>query len=117
MGHFHDVVNDLRVPTRELRNAIPDTWGGFAQLHKSAMADGALPARIKELIALVVAVVERCDGCVAFHARGAAAAGATEAEVAEALGVALLMNGGPASVWAPRAFAAYHEFAQPASDG
>lgn len=113
MGHFHDLANDLRQPTRDLRKAIPQTWGGFADLHRSAMADGALPARIKELIALVVAVVEHCDGCVAYHARAAATAGATEQEVAEALGVALLMNGGPASVWGPRAFAAFQEFANP----
>lgn len=116
MGHFHDLANDLRQPTRDLRKAIPDTWGGFATLHRSAMADGALPARIKELIALVVAVVEHCDGCVAYHARAAAAAGATEQEVAEALGVALLMNGGPASVWGPRAFAAFQEFAEPSNE-
>jgi AhpD family alkylhydroperoxidase len=116
MGHFHDVAADLREPTRELRKAIPDTWAGFTAMHKSAMADGALPSRIKELMALVVGVVEHCDGCVAYHARAAAAAGATEEEVAEALGVALLMNGGPASVWAPRALAAYREFAAPPSD-
>jgi AhpD family alkylhydroperoxidase len=75
------------------------------------MAAGALPSHVKELMALVVAVVNHCDGCVAYHARGAAKAGATEAEVAEALSVALLMGGGPSSVWAPRAFAAFHEFA------
>jgi AhpD family alkylhydroperoxidase len=115
MGHFHDVATDLRTPTRDLRRAIPDTWGGFAELHRAAMADGALPGRIKELIALVVGVIEHCDGCVAYHARAAAAAGATEEEVAEALGVALLMGGGPASVWAPRAFAAFHEFAETAT--
>ena len=114
MGHFHDVADELRQPTRDLRKAIPDTWSGFGELHRSAMTDGALPSRIKELMALVIEVVEHCDGCVAYHARAAAAAGATEAEVAEALGVALLMNGGPASVWAPRAFAAYREFAEPA---
>ena len=117
MGHYHDVAADLREPTRELRKAIPDTWAGFTAMHKSAMADGALPGRIKELMALVVGVVEHCDGCVAYHARAAAAAGATEAEVAEALGVALLMTGGPASVWAPRALAAFHEFASPPTDG
>ena len=99
-------ADELRQPTRDLRKAIPDTWAGFGELHRSAMADGALPSRVKELMALVVGVVEHCDGCVAYHARAAAAAGATEAEVGEALGVALLMNGGPASVWAPRAFAA-----------
>lgn len=112
MGHFQEVANDLRQPTRDLRKAIPETWGGFGELHRSAMAEGALPTRIKELMALVVGVVEHCDGCVAYHARAAAAAGATEEEVAEALGVALLMNGGPASVWAPRAFDAFREFAQ-----
>ena len=111
MAHFHDVANELREPTRDLRKAIPDTWAGFASLHASAMAEGALPTHVKELMALVVGVVEHCDGCVAYHARGAAAAGATEDEVVEALGVALLMGGGPASVWAPRALSAYREYA------
>ncbi len=110
MGHFRDVADELRKPTRELRTAIPDTWAHFTELHGSAMADGALPRRTKELMALVIGVVTHCDGCIAYHARAAATAGATEAEVAEALGVALLMGGGPASVWAPRAFAAFREF-------
>ena len=113
LRHFHDVAHDLRQPTRDLRRAIPDTWAAFSQLHQEAVADGALPGRIKELMALVVGVIEHCEGCVAYHARAAAAAGATEDEVAEALGVALLMGGGPASVWAPRALAAFHEFAEP----
>lgn len=111
--HHHQVAADLRAPTRDLRHAIPDTWAGFAQMHKSAMAEGVLPTKVKELMALVVGVVKHCDGCVAYHARGAAAAGATEEEVVEALGVALLMEGGPASVWAPRALEAYREFAGP----
>ncbi|MFN8018723.1 MAG: carboxymuconolactone decarboxylase family protein [Acidimicrobiales bacterium] len=113
MGHFHDVAADLRQPTRDLRRAIPEAWAGFAELHRAAMAEGALPTKVKEMMALVVGVTEHCDGCVAYHARGAAAAGATREEVVEALGVALLMGGGPASVWAPRALAAFDEFATP----
>ncbi len=74
------------------------------------MGDGALPAHVKELMALVVGVTKHCEGCITYHARAAAKAGATEAEVAEALGVAVLMEGGPASVWAPRAFEAFREF-------
>ena len=61
-------------------------------------------------MALAISVTRECDGCVASHARGAASAGATDAEVAELLGVTIQMNGGPATVWAPRAFAAYQEF-------
>jgi AhpD family alkylhydroperoxidase len=76
------------------------------------MTDGALPAKVKELIALAIGATKQCDGCIASHARGAASQDATEAEVAEAIGVAVLMNGGPGTVWGPRALAAYREFAE-----
>lgn len=65
---------------------------------------------MKELIALAIAVAEECDGCIASHARGAARAGATRQEVAEAIGVTILMTGGPATVYGPRAFAAFEDF-------
>jgi AhpD family alkylhydroperoxidase len=114
MGHWSDVIDDLRYPTRGLRKAAPDAWAGFAQLHDGALREGALPARVKELMALVAAVVKRCDGCIAYHAKAAARQGATREEVAEALAVALLMDGGTASVYGPRAWDAYLEFAEPA---
>jgi AhpD family alkylhydroperoxidase len=75
------------------------------------MTDGALGRKEKELIALAIAVVKRCDGCIASHARSAARLGATRHEVAEALGVALLMDGGPATVYGPRAWEAYLDYA------
>ena len=108
---YQDVIADLSGPTRELRSAAADAWGGFTALHKAAVAEGILPARVKELMALVVAVVKQCDGCIAYHAKAAARRGATTEEVAEALSVALLMDGGTASVYGPRAWQAYQEFA------
>jgi AhpD family alkylhydroperoxidase len=66
---------------------------------------------VKELMALAISVVKQCDGCIANHARAAAKQGATAEEVAETLGVALLMAGGPATVYGPRAWEAFHEFA------
>jgi len=109
---YHEHFDDLREPTRELRRAAPGALAGFGQLHEAALTEGALPARVKELTALAIAVVKHCDGCIAHHARAAARLGATPAEVAEALGVALLMDGGPATVYGPRAWAAYQEFAE-----
>lgn len=111
MGKYRDVVSELREPTRSLRNASPEVWSGFGHLHEAAVADGALPAKVKELMALAIAVVKQCDGCIAYHAKAAVARGATADEVADALGVALLMDGGTASVYGPRAWAAFHEFA------
>lgn len=113
MGRYREVISDLRVPTRELRQASPEVWAGFGHLHEAAVADGVLPASTKELMALVIAVVKQCDGCIAYHAKAAALRGATAAEVAEALGVALLMDGGTASVYGPRAWDAFNEFAAP----
>jgi AhpD family alkylhydroperoxidase len=63
------------------------------------------------VIAVAIAVSKECDGCIAYHARGAAMKGASREELAEVLAVALLMNGGPASVYGPRAWAAFEEFA------
>ena len=96
---------------RRLREEIPGVYAGYAKVHNAAMGDGALPARVKELIALAIAVTRECDGCVLAHARGAARRGATAQEVAETMGVAILMNGGPGTVWGPRAYAAFEEFA------
>jgi AhpD family alkylhydroperoxidase len=103
------VSEELRPIARELRQAIPDVLKGFAELHRGAMAPGALDVRTKELIALAIAVVERCDGCIAAHAAGVARAGASREEAAEAIGVAILMTGGPGTVYGPRAYAAVCE--------
>jgi len=115
MGTHTDVIAELREPTRALRQAAPEAWAGFGALHDAALAEGALPTRVKELMALVVAVVKHCDGCIAYHAKAAARFGATEQEVAEALSVAVLMDGGTATVYGPRAFEAFREFATDAA--
>ena len=109
MIHPLEVIGEIRDPARELREQIPDVFAGYAAMQRAAIADGALPGRIKELIALAIAVTRECDGCIAAHALGAARRNATEEEVAEALGVAVMMNGGPGTVWGPRAFAAFRE--------
>ena len=112
MEHTHGkaVLDELAPLGRELRQAIPDVYKGFADLHKAALAPGALDTRVKELMALAIGVAHRCDGCIASHARGAVRAGASKQEAAEAIGVAYLMDGGPATVYGPRAYSAFCEF-------
>ncbi len=101
MSSAREVLDELRTPTRELRRAAPEAWAGFGQMHDAAVADGALPRRIKELMALAIAVAKQCDGCIASHARAAAAQGATPEELAETLSITVLMDGGPGTVYAP----------------
>jgi AhpD family alkylhydroperoxidase len=111
--HAHEVLDELAEPSKALRARIPGVYDGYVAMNRAAMADGVLPTRTKELIALAIAVTRECDGCISAHARSAARAGATSDEVAEAMGVAIMMNGGPGTVWGARAAAAFEEFATP----
>ncbi|MBS2965730.1 carboxymuconolactone decarboxylase family protein [Actinocrinis puniceicyclus] len=115
MTYGSSVREELRDPTRELRRAIPTVYEGYKQLHDAALADGALDVKSKELIALAIAITRECDGCIAAHAHAAVRHGVTPAEAAEAIGVAILMNGGPGTVYGPRAYAAVREFHADAS--
>ena len=111
MPHNHDVLEGMREPVAQLRRAIPGVFKAYADMHHAVITDGALPAKMKEIIALAIAVTRECDGCIASHARGAVRHGATAEEVAEAMGVTILMNGGPGTVYGPRALEAFTEFA------
>lgn len=110
-NHGQAVLDDLVPLGRSLRQLIPDVYQGYAALTSASMKAGAIDAKTKELIAIAVAVTLHCDGCMASHARNAALKGATREEVAEAIGVAITLNGGPGTVYGPRAFDAFVEFA------
>ncbi|MGA7833784.1 MAG: carboxymuconolactone decarboxylase family protein [Acidimicrobiales bacterium] len=81
----------------------------YTALSSAAMADGDLSSAVKELLAIAIAITRECDGCIVAHTRGALRAGATRQQLAEAIGVAISMNGGPGTVWGPRALHAYDE--------
>ncbi|WAC93053.1 carboxymuconolactone decarboxylase family protein [Mycobacterium sp. Aquia_213] len=112
-NHYHDVLNDLNPQHRALRDMIPDVYRGFGEMSKAALTSGALDKKTKELIALAIGVVAECDGCIASHAQGAVRAGASKEEAAEAIGVSILMHGGPATIYGARAYDAFCEFADP----
>lgn len=110
-----ETLRALTPQHRELRQAIPEVYQGFAALSGAAFADGAIDRKTKELIALAIGVVEGCDGCIASHAQAAARAGATDQEAAEAIGVTFLMHGGPATIHGARAFQVFREFSAAAA--
>lgn len=92
------------------RKESPDTFNAFLNLHKAALATGALETKHKELIALAIGICVRCDGCIGAHVDAAIKAGASKDELVETINVAILMGGGPAVVYGTQAFAAVDEF-------
>jgi AhpD family alkylhydroperoxidase len=109
MEHAHEVREELRPAALALRGLIPDVMRGYGELSRAAMAEGTLSTATKELIALAIAMTRECDGCIVAHSRSAARMGVARQDIAEAIGVTIMMNGGPGTVWGPRALRSFDE--------
>ncbi len=113
MGEYDriDAIRADRSASHErLLEAGSGAYRAFLGLERAAFADGDLPRRTKELIALGISVVIDCESCMEWHVGEALHAGASAAEVVEAVGVGIEMGGGPATVSARFALKAlaYH---------
>jgi AhpD family alkylhydroperoxidase len=92
---------------KALRPALGETATAFGGLGKAATKQGALDPKTKELIALAIGIAARCDGCLAYHAKALVKLGATREEVAEMIGVAVYMGGGPSMIYGAKAMSAF----------
>jgi AhpD family alkylhydroperoxidase len=111
MKDWQQVTQKVTMQMRNLRADAPQVMQAFASLASAALAEKALDAKTKELIALGIAVAVRCDDCIGFHVKAALARGASKAEVAETLGMAIYMGAGPSVMYATHALEAFAEFA------
>jgi len=73
-------------------------YKAFLEMEQATYRDGALPRATKELIAIGISVATNCESCMQWHIEQAARAGATHAQILEAVEVAIEMGGGPATV-------------------
>lgn len=85
----------------------PGLMEGFAKVSKQATFAGRFSPAQKELIATAIAVATGCEDCILYHVDGARRHGAEEAEIIEALEVAVEMGGGPALMYAGKALEAF----------
>ena len=108
--NYLDYHKHLESRLTQLGSELPGPMSGFARLHKKAVEDGALSGKVKELMALAVGIAVRCEGCIAYHVHDAVAAGATRQEFLETIGVAVMMGGGPALMYAAHAQDAIEQF-------
>ena len=83
---------------QQLLDKRSKVYGTFLEMEAATFADGALPKKTKELIAVGISVRLNCESCMQWHIEQAAAAGASSAEVLEAVEVGIEMGGGPATV-------------------
>ena len=102
MMDWNQYQKEIGARLGELMKLSPDTVRGYQTLGKANSATSKLGEKTRQLISLAVAVTTRCDGCIVVHTDAALKAGATQEEIAEALGVAVAMNAGAALIYTTR---------------
>jgi AhpD family alkylhydroperoxidase len=101
-------INDNLGPFRKSQT---EAMTGFGQLARASMAEGAVSAKNKELIALAIGITQHCSGCIGFHVKALHRLGCTKAELEEMLTVCVYMGGGPALMYTAEALKAWADMA------
>jgi AhpD family alkylhydroperoxidase len=91
---MYDMKNLAKM--KDIAANAPEAMKAFIAFDKAAMAEGAIPVKYKELMALAVGFTTQCPYCIEIHAGRARAAGVTEQEIAEAVLVAAALRAGGA---------------------
>ncbi len=90
--YFYQVENAKKLA--QFKQIRPDLFQAFADFNAKVFAEGALSAKVKELIAVAAAHMTQCPYCIAGHTKKAKAQGASDAEITEAIFVAMALRAG-----------------------
>jgi AhpD family alkylhydroperoxidase len=91
---MYDEANLKKLP--KLGALAAPAWDAFLKFDQAALADGAIPKKYKELMAVAVALTTQCSYCIDIHAKAARKEGATDEELAETTFVAAAIRAGGA---------------------
>ena len=105
-----ELIQNINESLSPFRKSQSDAMQGFGQLARSAMADGEVSTKHKELIALAIGITQHCSGCIGFHVKALLKLGCTRQELEEMLAVCVYMGGGPALMYAAGTLKAWETF-------
>jgi AhpD family alkylhydroperoxidase len=94
--HEHVYINATKELAAKRKALAPKQAEAFKAFSQSVFADGAIPAKTKQLIAVAVAHVTQCPYCIRGHTEGALGHGASAEEIMEAVWVGVEMRAGGA---------------------
>lgn len=97
-----ELLGEVTTCTDKFKQELPDVATAYTALRDEAYKDGALSHKVKRLIALGIALRAGCTACILYQTKAAVEAGATKAEVLEAVSVAIAMSGSTALGWSWR---------------
>ncbi len=116
MIDWNEYHTQLQKRIAEIGRTSPDIVRGYRGISNAGNNADLLGPKVRELIALAVAVTARCDGCIVVHTDAALKHGATKEEIVEALGVAITVNAGAALIYSGRVLDAMEAKTNAAAD-
>ena len=111
MEKHHTAISDAQDSrAAELFRSHPDAMRAHRATMQAAQSPKQLDIKTVELMALAIAITQRCEGCVVYHTKMAQKKGASRTEILDTTAVAIQMGGGPATVYSANALEIYDEF-------
>ena len=106
-------ISDLQdARATELFRSHPEAM----RAHRAAMQVDQKPKELNpktvELMALAIAITQRCEGCVVYNTKTAQKKGASRAEILDTIAVAIQMDGGPATIYSANALEVFDQFSE-----
>ena len=108
MIDWNEYHKQIQQQIAEIGRSNREIVKGYRELSNAGNATNLLGEKVRELIALAVAVTRQCDGCIITHTDEAIKHGATKEEIIEALSVAVAVNAGAALIFSSRVLDAYN---------
>lgn len=107
---FKQYGKEVVARVTDYKKSTPEVADAFWNLINKVENNGVLDDKVKELIALAIAVVNHCDDCIVAHMHAYIKADGTREELLDMINVAVYMGGGPAMMYGTHALQAFDEF-------
>lgn len=112
MSHYHDSTDMKRL--RDIRKAAPREFAAWTGLDEIVgIEDGAVPVKVRELIAVACAHMTQCVYCMEDHVAGAKKTGASKEELSETILIAAALRAGAAGAHGGLAMKMYDAAPEP----
>ncbi|OTA18278.1 hypothetical protein Xvie_00097 [Xenorhabdus vietnamensis] len=103
----NEQINTFSDAICTITHASPDIASAFEKFYTTALSDGELPHKFKELIAITIAIASGSDESLRNHIRSGIERGLTREELVEGIGVVILMKGENAFIYSAKALTIY----------
>ncbi|MCK9444280.1 MAG: carboxymuconolactone decarboxylase family protein [Tissierellaceae bacterium] len=109
---YKECLENVNKGMLQLTEELAKEMNGFMTLHNAALADRALDTKTKELIALGISIIIKCEPCITSHMDSLINLGVTREEILDTMAVAMFMGGGPAVAYSCKALETFEEFSK-----